>query len=104
VAVSVAGPGTQGSALTWRQLLRAQATGMVAVAFFTVDTVFLTRLYVLFVIEAATRRVHVLGVTSHPVGAWVAQQARNLVDGLDDRVGRFWIQQVWSRDVDAFVP
>jgi putative transposase len=82
-------PAPTRSAVSWRQFLRAQAKGVLAVDFFTVDTVFLKRLYVLFVIEVVSRQVHVLGVTPHPVGAWVAQQARNLLMELADGVGQF---------------
>ncbi len=74
---------------SWRSFLRVQAAGILACDFFTVDTVFLQRIYVFFVVEHATRHVHVLGATKHPTGAWVTQQARNLLIGLDDRAGNF---------------
>jgi putative transposase len=49
------------------------------------ETVFLRRLYFFFVVEIKTRRVHVLGVTAHPAGAWVTQLARNLLRAVHER-------------------
>jgi len=72
------GPAPRRSGPSWREFLRAQAASIVACDFFTVETAFLRRYYVLFFIGHASRRVWLAGCTTHPDGGWVTQQARNL--------------------------
>jgi transposase InsO family protein len=69
---------------SWTEFLRQQAASILECDFFTVDTLFGKRFYVLFFIELATRRVHLAGITTNPDGRWVTQQARNLLMQLDD--------------------
>src|SRR2546423_6301654 len=79
------GPAPRRRGPTWTQFLHAQAAGILACDFLTVETIGLTRLYILFVIELDHRRVHLAGVTAHPTGAWVTQAARNLLMDLDEQ-------------------
>jgi putative transposase len=81
---------------TWSEFLRAQARGIIACDFFSVETVFLRTLYVLFFIEVGTRRTRFVGVTTNPDGPWVTQQARNLAMTDNLQSVRFLI-----RDRDA---
>jgi hypothetical protein len=72
----------------WSQFLRSQAETILACDFFTVDLLDGTQAYVLAVIEHATRRIRILGVTLHPTGQWTAQQARNLLMDLGEQADR----------------
>jgi putative transposase len=74
--------GQRGS--TWRQFLAQHRDAVLACDFFTVETLFLKTLYVLFFLEIGTRRVHLAGCTAHPTAAWVAQQARQLSWQMQD--------------------
>src|SRR5438067_2910066 len=83
------GPASTRRGMTWREFLRAHRRSMLAVDFFTVETIWLQRLYVLFFIELGRRRVHVAGCTADPNALWVTQQARQLTWTLAERPDSF---------------
>jgi transposase InsO family protein len=89
LAAAGLGPAPCRTSPTWRQFLTCQSADILACDLLHVDTVFLKRLYVFFVMEIETRRVHILGVTTNPTGAWIAQQARNLLMDVGERADRF---------------
>ena len=78
-------PAPRRSSETWREFLRAQASGIVACDFFPVDTVLFRRLYALVFIELATRQVYLAGITMNPTGEWATQQARNIIETFVER-------------------
>ena len=88
----------------WSQFLRSQAEAILACDFFTAELLDGTHAYVLAVIEHATRRIRILGVTLHPAGAWTAQQARNLIMDLGEQAHqiKFMIRDRGSNFTAAF--
>ena len=100
------GPAGRRGGMAWRDFIRIHAHTMLAVDFFTVETVWLQRLYVLFFMELASRRVHLAGCTRHPTAEWVTQQARRFAWTLPERIEapRFLIRdrdQKFTSEFDA---
>ncbi len=97
-------PAPRRSSESWREFLRAQASGIVACDFFTVDTVLFRRLYVLVFIELATRHVYLAGITANPTGESATQQAPNIIETVVERTQpiRFLIHDRDSKFTAAF--
>ena len=98
------GPASRRHGMTWREFVRAHRHSMLAVDFFTVETIWRQRLYVLFFIELGSRRVHLAGCTPNPNASWVAQQARQLTWSLAEHRGRvrFLIRDRDQKFTDQF--
>jgi len=79
------GPSGTRRGITWREFVRTHRHSLLAVDFFTVETLWLQRLYVLFFIELGSRRLHLAGCTSHPGAPWVIQRAREVTWAFADR-------------------
>jgi transposase InsO family protein len=90
--------------MTWREFVRVHRRSMLAVDFFTVETMWLQRLYVLFFIELGSRHVHIAGCTPTPSAPWVTQQARQLTWTLAERPAsfRFLIRDRDQKFTDSF--
>ncbi|MEO5918899.1 MAG: integrase core domain-containing protein, partial [Candidatus Limnocylindrales bacterium] len=99
-----AGPAPRRTGPSWTEFLRAQAGGIIACDFFTVETAWLRTLYVLVFIELGSRRIYLSPSTAHPDSAWVTQQARNLALELDTRARpiRFLIRDRDTKFTRAF--
>jgi len=98
------GPAPTRSGVSWKAFLTAQASAIVVSDFFTIDTVFLRRLYVLLYIVLATRRIIWFAITDQPDSDWVTQQSRNLVWQLAQSPTRFVIHDQdakYSSSADA---
>lgn len=94
----------RGTSPSWRHLMTHYKEQLLACDFFTVETLFLQTIYVFFFIEVGTRRVHFAGCTPNPSGAWVTQQARQVVWNLEEREPaiRFLIRDNNTKFTTAF--